>query len=77
MTYYNFDAESKYKSLQIEVKRRFTKGLTFSVAYTRSKTMTTVSDDGTYTNLGDSRHFDYVLATFDRFRQSHGIGTQR
>ena len=66
ITYYNFDAEAKYNSLQVELKRRFTKGLTFSVAYTRSKTLTTISDDGTFTNLTDAKHFDYGLANFDR-----------
>ena len=65
ITYYQFDANSNYKSLQVEFRRRFTKGLTFSAAYTLSRTMTTVSDDGTYTNIKDS-HFDYGLANFDR-----------
>ena len=65
ITYYNFDANSSYKSLQIEFRRRFAKGLTFTAAYTLSRTTTTVSDDGTYTNIKDA-HFDYGLANFDR-----------
>ena len=65
ITFYNFDANSTYKSLQVEFRRRFSKGLTFSAAYTLSRTRTTVSDDGTYTNIYDS-HKDYGLATFDR-----------
>jgi Carboxypeptidase regulatory-like domain/TonB-dependent Receptor Plug Domain len=65
ITYYNFDANSTYKSLQVEFRRRFTRGLTFSVAYTLSRTLTTVSDDGTYTNINNA-HLDYGLANFDR-----------
>jgi hypothetical protein len=65
ITYYNFDGNSNYKSLQAEFKRRFTSGLTFSAAYTLSKTLTTVSDDSTYTNIRNA-HLDYGLATFDR-----------
>jgi len=66
ITYYFFDADASYKSLQIELRRRFSKGLTFSAAYTLSKTLTTVSDDGTYTNIKDPAHYDYGLANFDR-----------
>lgn len=65
ITYYNFDANSTYRSLQAEFRRRFTRGLTFSAAYTFSRTLTTVSDDATYTNIRDA-HFDYGLASFDR-----------
>ncbi len=66
IAYYNFDAVADYNPLQVEVKRRFTKRITFSAAYTLSKTKTTVSDDGTFTNIGDAAHFDYGPATFDR-----------
>jgi len=66
ITYYFFDADASYKSLQIELRRRFSKGLTFSAAYTLSRTMTTVSDDSTYTNIKDPAHYDYGLANFDR-----------
>lgn len=65
ITYYNFDANSTYKSLQVEFRRRFTRGLTFSAAYTLSRTRTTVSDDSTYTNIRDA-HLDYGIANFDR-----------
>ncbi len=65
ITYYNFDANSTYRSLQVEFRRRFSKGLTFSAAYTLSRTLTTVSDDGTFTNFRDA-HLDYGLANFDR-----------
>ncbi len=65
ITYYNFDANSTYRSLQVEFRRRFTRGLTFSAAYTLSRTRTTVSDDSTYTNIRNA-HLDYGLANFDR-----------
>ncbi len=66
ITYYNFDADATYHSLQIAANRRFSKGVTFGFAYTLSRTMTTVSDDGTFTNIKDPAHFDYAHATFDR-----------
>lgn len=53
------------KSLQIEFWPRFSRSLTFSAAYTLSKTLTTVSDDGTYTNINNA-HLDYGPANFDR-----------
>ncbi len=65
ITYYNFDAKADYNSLQVSVKRRFSKGLTFGVAYTLSKTQTTISDDGTMTRLVNPS-LDYALASFDR-----------
>jgi hypothetical protein len=65
ITDYQFDGNASYKSLQVSFNRRFAKGLTFTAAYTLSKTQTTVSDDSTYTNLQNA-HFDYGLATFDR-----------
>jgi hypothetical protein len=65
ITYYNFDADANYNSLQVGVNRRFSQGLTFGVAYTWSKTMTTISDDGTMTRLVNPQ-YDYDLAAFDR-----------
>ena len=65
ITYYNFDANSTYNSLQIDLRRRFSRGLTLSAAYTLSRTMTTVSDDSTYTNVRNA-HLDYGIANFDR-----------
>jgi len=53
-------------ALQVSATRRFLKSSTFSVAYTFSKTTTTISDDGTYTNILSPRRFDYGLANFDR-----------
>jgi hypothetical protein len=66
ITYYYFDAGASYNSLQVEFRRRFTKGITFSAAYTFSQTKTTVSDDSTFTNLQNAKTFDYGLANFDR-----------
>ena len=66
ITYYQFDGDTTFHSLQAEVKRRFTKGITFSAAYTLSRALTTVSDDSTFTNIKDAARFDYGLATFDR-----------
>ncbi len=60
-----FDADADYNSLQISAHRRFSKGATFGIAYTLSRTETTVSDDGTYTRLQDAGQ-DYTLAAFDR-----------
>jgi outer membrane receptor protein involved in Fe transport len=65
ITYYYFDADADYNSLQVSAQRRFVKGITFGIAYTLSKTLTTVSDDSTYTRIVDP-HDDYALANFDR-----------
>ena len=60
-----FDGDADYNSLQISANRRFSKGVTFGIAYTLSKTETTASDDATYTRL-DNPNQDYALAAFDR-----------
>jgi Carboxypeptidase regulatory-like domain/TonB-dependent Receptor Plug Domain len=65
ITYYYFDADADYNSMQVSVQRRFARGVTFGIAYTLSKTMTTVSDDSTYTRVVDPQS-DYALANFDR-----------
>jgi outer membrane receptor protein involved in Fe transport len=66
ITYFSFDGNSTYNSLQVSLQRRFSKGLTFGAAYTLSKVTTTVSDDGTFTNIGNTKTYDYALAAFDR-----------
>ena len=66
ITYYLFDGNSTYNSLQVSLHRRFAKSFTTDVAYTFSKVTTTVSDDSTYTNILSPRKYDYGLATFDR-----------
>ncbi len=66
ITYYVFDGNSTYNSLQASLHRRFAKGLTTDIAYTFSRVTTTVSDDSTYTNILSPSKFDYALANFDR-----------
>jgi len=66
ITVFQFDGNSTYNSLQAGVSHRFRKQLNLTAAYTLSRTTTTVSDDGTYTNILSPRKFDYGLATFDR-----------
>jgi hypothetical protein len=66
ITYYLFDGNSTYNSLQASLHRRFSKDFTTDVAYTFSRVTTTVSDDSTYTNIISPRRYDYGLATFDR-----------
>src|SRR5262245_57445426 len=66
ITYRSFDGNSTYNSLQASLQRRFSKSVTLGVAYTLSKVETTVSDEGTFTNIADPRSYDYALATFDR-----------
>jgi hypothetical protein len=65
ITWYAFDAQANYNSLQAAVNRKFSQGVTFGIAYTLSKTMTTISDDGTFTRLVNPA-LDYQLAAFDR-----------
>jgi hypothetical protein len=65
ITWYVFDAQANYNSLQASAQRRFSQGLTFGIAYTWSKTLTTISDDGTFTRLVNPS-LDYQLANFDR-----------
>lgn len=66
ITYRSFDANSTYHSLQVSLQRRFAKSVSLGVAYTLSKVTTTVSDETTFTHLGDPRGYDYALAGFDR-----------
>jgi hypothetical protein len=65
ITWYVFDAQANYNSLQVALNRKFSQGVTFGVAYTWSKVMTTISDDGTFTRLVNPA-LDYQLAAFDR-----------
>jgi hypothetical protein len=61
-----FDGNTSYNSLQVSLQRRFANSLSFGVAYTLSKTRTTVADEGTFTHFSDPENFDYALAAFDR-----------
>jgi len=64
--YYAFDANGSFQSLQVDVTRRFLKNFSFTAAYTLSKCLTTISGDGTYTNILSDQRFDYGLCAFDR-----------
>jgi hypothetical protein len=52
--------------LQVSARRRFSRNLTLSLAYTWSKALTTASDDQELSNPFDTRSYDYRLAAFDR-----------
>ena len=65
-----FDGNSSYHSLQLQLDRRFAKGVQFGVVYTRSKAMdyaegdsTTSGGVATYLNR---RVWDYGVAGYDR-----------
>ncbi len=64
--YYEFGGTSNYHALQVSARRRFSRNLTFSVAYTWSKAFTTASEDLERTNAFNVRAFDYRLAAYDR-----------
>ncbi len=62
----SFDAISNYNALQVSVNRRFTNRLTFGIAYTWSKALTTANDEVEFTQPYDSRGYDYRLFGSDR-----------
>jgi hypothetical protein len=64
--FYQFDGTANYNSLQMSVQRRFAKTLTFGVAYTFSKTLTTANADEDYADAFNTRRYDYRLASWDR-----------
>ena len=66
ITYKSFDANATYNSLQIGFQRRFAQSFNLGIAYTLSQTMTTSSDETTFTNTANARGYDYALANFDR-----------
>jgi hypothetical protein len=61
-----FVGSSNYHAMQLSINRRFSRGLTFGIAYTFSKAMATASRDFEGTNPFNSRLYDYRLASFDR-----------
>lgn len=65
ISYVTYDATSNYNSLQVQVHRRFTKGLEISGVWTWSKTMST-SDNGAVSPYLNERARYYGLAGFDR-----------
>ncbi len=62
--YLEFNGNSNYNSLQASLQRRFSKGLTFGVAYTWSKSMVTASDDQDEQNPV-TQNLDYRAAPWD------------
>lgn len=67
MPYLEFGASSNYHSLQSQLKHRFSKGLTFNVAFTWSRAMN-VSDayNGTIASVNSPKFWNYAPATWDR-----------
>jgi hypothetical protein len=62
-----FDGNSSYHSLQIQVNRRFSRGLQFGASWTWSKAMAySDGDQGTVSTFVSRREYDYGLATYDR-----------
>ncbi|HYK21113.1 MAG TPA: carboxypeptidase regulatory-like domain-containing protein [Pyrinomonadaceae bacterium] len=67
----SYTGNSNYNGLQVQVNRRYTRGLQFGVAYTWSKTLETVTKDGPADD-GDAsfgrpyRAFNYGPADFDQ-----------
>ena len=61
-----FGGSSNYHSLQVAVNRKFTKSVTYGVAYTWSKVMGTANADGDFINPICSRCADYRRLAFDR-----------
>ncbi len=67
ITYYNYDANSSYHSLQATVNRRFTKALSGGLAFTWSSAMDYDDIDTTsLSNLVSPKIRDYGKAGFDR-----------
>jgi hypothetical protein len=59
-------ATSNFNSLQVAVNRRFSRGFSYSVAYTWSKAMGVAAGDGSFVNPFNTRLYDYRLLDFDR-----------
>jgi hypothetical protein len=57
---------SNFNSLQVAVNRRFSRGFTFSIAYTLSKALGTNVGDFDFVNPYNVRLYDYRLLGFDR-----------
>jgi hypothetical protein len=62
-----FDGNSSYHSLQVQVNRRWTHGLQYGLAWTWSKAMDySDGDQGTVSTYVSRRQFDYGEASYDR-----------
>jgi Carboxypeptidase regulatory-like domain/TonB-dependent Receptor Plug Domain len=59
-------SSSNFNSLQVGVNRRFSRGFTFSMAYTLSKALGTNAGDFDFVNPYNTRVYDYRLLGFDR-----------
>ncbi len=62
-----YSGTSNYNGLQVQVNRRYTRGLQYGVAYTWSKTLDHANDDSSdVVNTRPYREFTYGLADFDQ-----------
>ncbi len=70
VTQYFLGYSSNFESLQVELKRRFHKGLSFSTAFTWSKSQgyVTGAQDGGLMFWSGPRHRNYAVLDFDRNR---------
>jgi hypothetical protein len=59
-------ATSNFNSLQVAVNRRFSRGFSYSLAYTFSKALGVAAGDGDFVNPYNTRVYDYRLLNFDR-----------
>jgi hypothetical protein len=59
-------ASSNFNSLQVSVNRRFSRGFSYSIAYTWSKALGVAAGDGSFVNPYNTRLYDYRLLDFDR-----------
>jgi carboxypeptidase family protein/TonB-dependent receptor-like protein len=59
-------ATSNFNSLQVAVNRRFSRGFSYSVAYTFSKALGVANGDTNFVNPYNTRLYDYRLLDFDR-----------
>src|SRR5215813_5209972 len=67
ITLHQMGGTSNYNSLQVGLNRRFAKGLFFGVAYTWSKALATVTNDGDFIRIdNNTRLANYGPAGFDR-----------
>ena len=63
---HDFGGNSNYNALQVNLNRRFAKGLFFGVAYTWSKCMDVGDSDGTYQRIDQyNRYANYGRCGFD------------
>ncbi|MBS1874807.1 MAG: carboxypeptidase regulatory-like domain-containing protein [Acidobacteria bacterium] len=63
---YGFGGNSNYHSMQVSANRRFSKDLTFGIAYTWSKAMGTTNDDYTTNTPFNMHTADYDVLSTDR-----------